>query len=192
MAHEFLAPVVGGYRSYDLRDDSACFTNLHLVSRQQAEPTNLILVVKRHAADNGTVDLNRLQNPNGCQGSGSADLNRDVTELGHYLRLLELVGDRPARCAAGFAHSPLDLVVVDLEHQAVGREVQTLQDRLTDLGYRRRVVRSKLATGWDVESQYRESIHIRGMRDRIVFPTARVVGQELQAAFDRLVRVVEA
>ncbi len=81
---------------------------------------DLVEVVERGAGDRGARDLGRRQVGDRRQRPRPPDVRDDVLEGGLDLLRRELVGDRPARCAAHHPEPFLLVESVDLDHHAVG------------------------------------------------------------------------
>jgi hypothetical protein len=102
-----------------LGDHVAAALDAHPVADEQAESLDEVGVVQRGAAHCGTADEDRRQFGHRRQLTGAAHLHRDSHYLRHTRFGRELVGDSPARGAAGIAEALLGGVGVHLENHAV-------------------------------------------------------------------------
>ena len=82
-------------------------------------PLDLVGVVERGAADDGSLHLYRLHDGHGGKGPGASHLDDDVKDLGHLLAGGKLVGDGPAGAAGDFPEAALEVEGVDLDDDAV-------------------------------------------------------------------------
>ncbi len=108
----------------DVRDHVARTLDPNRVADIDVFLGDLLGVVEARPRDGDAADVDRLEQGDGSQSAGSADLNRHVDDGRHFRAGRELVGEgvavvtgRPAEFLAGLA-------VVDLDHGAVDLVVQ--------------------------------------------------------------------
>ena len=103
----------------DLGDDVAAALDLDEVADADGEARDLVGVVQRSAGDGGASDEHRSEDGDGCHLSGAADLEVHAFEARDGGARGELVGDGPARGAAGEAEAALLRGGVHFDHDAV-------------------------------------------------------------------------
>ena len=131
----------------DLGDDLAGLLDHHGVADADVLAGDLVGVVQRGPLDGRAGEANRLQVGDGRELAGLAHLHADVRDLGDRLLGLVLEGDRPARALAACSQ-PLALVqVVDLDHQAVGLEIERVPLELPLAGVLDHLRRSSRSNG---------------------------------------------
>src|SRR5690606_25309101 len=90
----------------------------------------LPIFVKGGALHDDTADVDGLQDGDGGEDAGAADVDLDVSDDGDLLLRRELAGDGPARAAGDLAEGVAEVIVVDLHDDAVdevGQLVSPLQ-----------------------------------------------------------------
>ncbi len=119
-----VADLVAGEVFHDLRDDVAGALDSHAVADAQAEPLDLVAIVKRDVGDDHAAYAHRCQPTDGRQLARAPDL--DVDRFQRRLRLLrrEFVGEAPAWRARDEAETFLQVQPVDLVDHAVDVERQ--------------------------------------------------------------------
>ena len=108
----------------DLRDHVAGAQDDHLVAGADVLAREVLLVVQRRHLDRDAADVDGLERGERVQVAELADVPEDLVELRHRRGGRELPRDRPARVAPDDAEAPLQLDVVDLDHDAVDLEVE--------------------------------------------------------------------
>ena len=103
----------------DLGDDVAAALDLDEVADADAEARDLVGVVQRGAGDGGASDEHGSEDGDGSHLAGAADLEVHAFEARDGGARGELVGDGPARGAAGEAEAALLRGGVDFDHDAV-------------------------------------------------------------------------
>src|SRR5690606_34541490 len=92
----------------------------HLVADPNVLERDLVLVVEGGVGHVGSPDEHRLQYGVGSGGTGTANVDADVEQLGGSLLGRKLVGDGPAGGTGGETQQVLVTEVVDLHHHAIG------------------------------------------------------------------------
>ena len=111
-----------------MRDDIAGALNPHSVADAKAQALDLVAVVERDVGDDHAADADGRESADGCQLTGSADLNVDCFEGGLGFLGWKLVRKPPTRCSCDETEAlliikPVDLVddPVDVERQVRAR-----------------------------------------------------------------------
>ncbi len=104
---------------HDLGDDLAGAAHDHGVAFAHVLAVQLVLVVQRREGDRRATDEDRIQHRERRDLAGAAGVDRDARDARRALLGGKLVGDRPARRAAGRAQLVAQRELVDLHHGAV-------------------------------------------------------------------------
>jgi hypothetical protein len=178
----------------DLRDDVAGAGDDHVVALADVLAPQVLLVVQRGELDRDAADVDRLEPGERVQVAVLADVPEDLVQVGELGRRRELPRDRPPRVAPDRAEAPLQLEVVDLDHDAVDLELQRAAPALPvlALGDDRVLVGEQLDVAVDAEAvlaQPREALGVRGealaldLADRVAPHRQRALGASLGSSW---------
>src|SRR5690606_3682503 len=103
----------------DLGDDVAGAADDDAVADAHVLAPKLVLVVQGGAGNDHAADVDGLQDGDGGEDAGAADVDLDVSDDGDLLLRRELAGDGPARAAGALAEGVAEAIVVDLHADAV-------------------------------------------------------------------------
>ncbi|MDQ1110572.1 hypothetical protein QE418_000020 [Microbacterium testaceum] len=103
----------------NLGDDVAGLAQHDRVADEHALDLHHVLVVQGGLADDAAGDLGGFHDREGRRTTGASDRDDDVEELRVHLLGRVLVGDRPARCAAGGPELVVERELVDLDDHSV-------------------------------------------------------------------------
>ncbi len=107
------------HRTEHLGNDIAGLAQYDRVADQHALQLDDVLIVERRLTHDAARDARRLHDGERSRTAGAADRDDDVEQLGVDLLGRVLVGDRPARCAAGRSELVVQREFVDLDHDPV-------------------------------------------------------------------------
>ena len=168
----------------DLRDNLAGLFDDNRVIEADIFAKDFAIVVKRCMADGGAGEQGGLHGRARGELAGLADLPIHFQQLGAGLLGGELVCDAPAWGLAGHAKLVLQVVVIDLDHDPVGRERQVVPQLVKALdpypGFLCRIdKRLVLMNGHAPLLEVGDEVTVAGVFRRDL---ALAVGDELQAA----------
>ena len=111
-------------RADDARDDVARLLDQDPVAFADVLPRDVVGVVQRRHRDGRAGDEHRLEHGERRDRAGPADVHFDLLQERRLLLRRELERDRPARELAGGAEEPPLGELIDLDHHAVGIELE--------------------------------------------------------------------
>ena len=115
----FFTGALAHYGPDDLRDHVAGALHDHRVAFADVFAADVVFVVQRRQLDCRARDLHGIEDSEGVERAGAADVDVDAQELRGRLGWRELVGDRPARLASDDAELTLRAKRIDLHDDAV-------------------------------------------------------------------------
>ena len=98
--------------------------NFHCISDTHVFPGHFLHVMERRPADRHAPNLDRIQQGNGRQRSGSSDRHGNALYGCQFFARRKLIGDGPARTPGFHSKGFLPLERIDFNHDAVNLERQ--------------------------------------------------------------------
>ena len=118
------------HRFHNFRDHIPGSLDKDRVADHQPLALYFIPIVEAGSADNGTVNLHRLQDSDRRNRTGSPDLKIDIQDHSRSLDGREFPGHRPARGSGSVAQPLLEGKITYLDHHTVNLVFQTVPDLL--------------------------------------------------------------
>ena len=172
-------------RTENFRNDIAGLTQHNCVANQNAFGLHDVLVVQGCKLDNRASHLDRFDNCVRSSSTGSTNRNSNIEQLGVHLLWRVLVGDGPARCAAGEAKLCLLCKGVELHNHAVDfvLEIVAVGFEVVDVGLNigRRVDNPVAVGGWQTPRR-QQLIEFALLAEPRLFPGSDAVHQHSQRA----------